>query len=131
MNEQESNDFNRREFLKGGSVATLMTMLGGVELFGQTNAPSPTTEYHGSKIQVGVIGLGSWGRDILNTLSRVPSVELAAICDTYPASMRRSAEFAPKAVQTKDYKTILDNKDVSAVVVATPTHQHKEIVLGA
>ena len=40
MNENVTNvlDFNRRDFLRSGSVATLMTMLGGVELFGQTNA---------------------------------------------------------------------------------------------
>ena len=40
MNEYESDalGYNRRDFLKGGSVATVMAMLGGVELFAQTNA---------------------------------------------------------------------------------------------
>src|SRR5438132_750377 len=59
------------------------------------------------------------------------SQALTATCDTYPASLKRIASDAPGAAQTPDYKTILDNKDIKAVVVATPTHQHKDIVLAA
>jgi len=134
MNENESSgsDFNRRDFLKSGSVATLMTMMGGMELLGQTNsAPAGETKVVGEKVKVAVIGLGAWGRELLNTLGRIPEAEVAAICDTYAASLRRSATAAPGAVQTADYKTLLDNKDIKALVVATPTHQHKDIVLAA
>ena len=46
-NENEALGYNRRDFLKGGSVATLMTMMGGVELFAQTNA-APAGETCGS-----------------------------------------------------------------------------------
>jgi predicted dehydrogenase len=131
MNYHENNvlDFNRRDFLKSGSVATVLTMLGGVELFGETKP-----EAEGSpdkKMKVALIGLGTWGREILNTLVLVPQAEVAAVCDTYPASVRRAASIAPKAAQTSDYKTILENKDIKAVIVATPTHQHKEVVLAA
>ena len=56
---------------------------------------------------------------------------MAAICDTYPASLKRIASAAPAAAQTADYKTILDNKDIKAVVIATPTFQHKEVALAA
>jgi predicted dehydrogenase len=131
MNEIENQpaDYNRRDFLKGGSVATLMTMLGGVELLAQTNTPAPAAA--GPKIKVAVIGLGSWGREILNTLGRIPQADIAAICDNYAASVRRAATSAPSATQTEDYKTILANKDIKAVVVATPTHRHKEVVLAA
>lgn len=133
MNENEfkSQDFNRRDFLKSGSVATLMTMFGGVELLAQTNAASAEADAAKVKIKVAVIGLGAWGREIVNTLAKIPEADLAAICDTYPASVRRTAPSAPGAAQTGDYKTILANKDIKAVIVATPTHQHKEIVLEA
>lgn len=134
MNENESNvlDFNRRDFLKTGSAATLMTMLGGVELFGETSATPAGEEKVEAKIKVGVIGLGTWGREILNTLAVVKQADVAAICDTYPASVRRGASLAPpQATQTNDYKTILDNKDIKAVVIATPSYQHKEIALAA
>jgi predicted dehydrogenase len=136
--EKEALGYNRRDFLRGGSVATLMTMLGGVELFAQTNAaPAGAAKAPAVKIKVAVIGLGAWGREIINTLARMPQAvnpidaEIAAICDTYPASLKRTASAAPAAVQTADYKTILDNKDIPAVVIATPTFQHKEVVLAA
>jgi predicted dehydrogenase len=140
MNEYESDalGYNRRDFLKGGSVATLMTMLGGVELFAQTNAaPAGEAKAPTIKIKVAVIGLGAWGREILNTLSRMPQAEIpidaeiAAICDTYKPFLKRSGTAAPAAAQTEDYKTILDNKDIKAVVIATPTPAHKELALAA
>jgi len=134
MNENESNvwDFNRRDFLRSGSVATLMTMLGGVELFAETNAaPGSETKKVKVKQKVAVIGLGTWGREILNTLAVVDEADVAGICDTYAASLRRAASLAPGAVQTDNYKTILDNKDIKSVVIATPTHQHKEIAVAA
>jgi predicted dehydrogenase len=132
MNENNALDFNRRDFLKNGSVATLATMLGGVELFGQSNA---ATEGKSDKIvrkmKVGVIGLGAWGREILNTLAVVEEADIVAVCDTYPASVRRATTLAPKATQASDYKTVLADKDIKAVVIATPTYQHKELVLEA
>ncbi|HTL57662.1 MAG TPA: Gfo/Idh/MocA family oxidoreductase [Candidatus Limnocylindrales bacterium] len=135
MNDNEI--FNRRDFLKGSSAATLMTMLGsGVELFAQSNTPPDAPKkLLGPTVKVAVIGLGAWGREIVNTLARLdPSdvqAEIAAICDSYPAFLRRASSLAPKAAQVEDYKTILDNKDIPAVVIATPTHQHKDIVLAA
>jgi predicted dehydrogenase len=134
MNQNETNalDFNRRDFLKGGSVATLMTMLGGVELLGETGtATGGDSKSLDAKMKVAVIGLGTWGREILNTLALVPQADVAAVCDTYPASVRRAASLSSKAAQTEDYKTILDNKEIKAVVIATPTHQHKDIVQAA
>lgn len=133
MNEKPS-DFSRRDFLRGGSMATIMSMLGGVELFAQTNqqaAAANATAPAGPRVKLAVIGLGPWGREILNTLARLPQAEVVAVCDTYPAFLKRGARLAPGSVETDDYKTILANKDITAVIVATPTHQHKEIVVAA
>src|SRR5258706_16189810 len=104
MNDNESNalDFNRRDFLRSGSVATLMTMLGGVELLTETNASGAEDKLADVKIKVGLIGLGAWGREILNTLAAVKQADVAAICDTYPASLRRPATTVPAAAQTPD-----------------------------
>src|SRR6476469_6447419 len=92
MSKEEINspEYNRRDFLKGGSAATLMTMLGGVELFAQTNQPpAGEAEIPVTKIKVAVIGLGTWGRELLNTLALEKKADIAAICDTYPASLKR------------------------------------------
>ena len=130
-NQGEGLDYNRRDFLRGGSVATLMTMLGGVELFAQTNAASGEAKAPAAKIKVAVIGLGTWGRELVNTLARLPHANVAAICDTYAASLRRTASAAPGAEQIADYKEILAKKDIRAVIIATPSHKHKQIVLDA
>jgi len=128
---ENENDFNRRDFLKSGSAATLITLLGGVQLVAQ-GASDAAAKPAGPKVKCAVIGLGAWGREILATLGRLQQADVSAICDSYPASLRRSAGVAPAtATQTDDYQTILANKEIKAVIVATPTHQHKEIVLAA
>jgi predicted dehydrogenase len=123
-------DLTRRDFIKGGSAVTLMSLLGGIELkasAAETEAAPATT----AKTRCAVIGLGSWGREIVTTLSRVKGAEIAAVCDTYGASMRRAARSAPGAEQVEDYRKILEDETVPAVIVATPTHRHREIVLNA
>jgi len=125
-------DFNRRDFLKGSSTAALMTMIGGVRLFAQaTDNDSEKKKYTGPKLKVAVIGLGTWGREILNTLARDDYAEIATVCDTYAPFVRRGTRAVPTAAPTEDYRTIVNNPDIKAVVVATPTHLHKEIVLEA
>ena len=137
MNQLESNEtgFNRRDFLKGGSLATVMAMMGGVQLIAQPAAPPAAEATSGAVVKVGVIGFGPWGREILDQLARIPlkqtHAEVVAICDNYPAMLRRSATKAPGAAQVEDYKAVLDNKDIQAVIVATPSHQHKDIVIAA
>jgi predicted dehydrogenase len=103
-----------------------------VELFAQTNAaPGGESSEFTTKVKVAVIGLGAWGREILNTLAVTPEADIAAICDTYPAALKRSSSLAPKAAQVTDYQAVLTNKDIQAVIIATPTFTHKEIALAA
>ena len=134
MNQPPDNatDFNRRDFLKGSSFAALMTMMGGVQLMAQP-APEqkPATPDTGPKVKVAVIGLGVWGREILDQLGRLEKAEVVAICDNYPAMMRRSATKAPGAAQVEDYQAVLSDPAIQAVIVATGSHQHKDIVIAA
>lgn len=124
-------ELNRRDFLKGSSAATLMTMLSGTRVLAAAEPGAADTE-SGPKIKVGLIGLGVWGgRELLSTLAQVPQADIAFICDTYPAALKRCAQSAPAAKQTDKYEMILQDQDIKALVVATPTHQHKEIVLAA
>ena len=101
MNEEQSDsrEVNRRDFLKGSSVATLMTMLGGVELVradeaASGKAPDAGKEDNAPKVKVAVIGLGPWGREIVNTLATVTVADIAVICDTYQPVFSRCAKDA-------------------------------------
>ncbi len=128
----ETAELNRRDFLRGSSFATLMTMLGGVELI--TRAPVEAADVETLvpfQVKCAVIGLGNWGREIIATLSRLKTAQLVTLCDTYPASVKRAANSAPAAKGVDDYRKILDDKEVRAVIIATPTHQHREIALAA
>jgi len=131
--ESTDTDFtpvNRRDFLAGGSLATVMALLGGVRLMAQESAAAAAPQ-SGPKVKVGLIGLGSWGREILSNLGRLPQAEVAALCDHYPAFLRRSGRNAPEALKTEVYAELLANPDIPAVIIATPTHQHREIALAA
>jgi len=137
---EEPSDFNRRNFIKGGSFATLMMMMGGVEINAQTADkilavpkadPNFKEKPPAPPVNFGVIGVGVWGREILTTLGRQPNAPVVALCDGYPSSLRRAGELAPKAQTFTDYRKLLEMKEVQAVVVATPSHLHQEIALAA
>ena len=123
---QDLNDLNRRAFVQRGSFAAMLAALGAVELRAQAQAPAEKKAAF--TVNVAVIGLGPWGREIVNTLARTKEAKIVAICDTYPAMLKRTAENAPGAAQESDYKKVLADKNVQAVVIATPTHQHKQLV---
>lgn len=97
----------------------------------ESQSASAASVLSGPGVKVGLIGLGTWGREILSNLGRMPQAEVVAICDHYPAFLRRSGRKAPDAAKEADYRTILENPEISAVIIATPTHQHREIAIAA
>jgi predicted homoserine dehydrogenase-like protein len=125
----DMNFIERRDVLKGAAALGLSLMALSEEL--HAAEPAATDAPQGPPVNVGIIGLGPQGRDILSNLARQPLAQTVAICDTYEPYVTRSKENAPKANTYTDYKKLLDQKDVEAVFVATPTHQHKQIVLDA
>src|SRR5205814_9445997 len=109
MNENETAELNRRDFLKGGSFATLMSMLGGVELI--TRAPVQAADLATLvpfQVKCAVIGLGNWRREIIATLSRLKTAQLTAVCDTDPPSLTRDANGPPNAKALEDYRNMSD-----------------------
>jgi len=126
-----ATDFTRRDFLRGGSLAAMMTLLGGIPLRAEEAANPAADAKPVIKIKTAIIGCGVWGREILTTLQRLPQAEMVAICDTYESAAKRAGKLAPSAKPTADFQSVLADKDIQAVIVATPTHQHKDIVTAA
>lgn len=137
MNNDIASELNRRDFLRGGSVATFMSLLGGVPILAAEDKPAlnpdGSTTYKGETppVKVGVIGCGTWGREILKALSVVTFGPVVGICDNYPAYLKRGAALAPNAEKYDDYTKLIGNPEVQAIVVATPSHLHKDIALAA
>ncbi len=127
----------RREVLKGAAVS-LASLGSALAMEGVLAAakPAPAAKpaapaAKGPTLPCGVIGLGLQGRELVGILGRHPMTECVALCDTYEPYVKRTATDAPKAATYSDYRQLLASPAVKAVFVATPSHQHKQIVLDA
>src|SRR5262245_20284413 len=134
--QNQPGELNRRDFLQRSSLATLMTMIGAVELVAQPKPEDELTNYStsGEKVKCAVIGLGPWGRETASTIAKLAAAkskagagQLVAGCDVYPAFLKRLANIVADAELTEDYHKVLDNKEIKAVIIATPSHKHREI----
>ena len=108
---------NRRSFLLGAGGATLYAV------------PSDT-------ITLGVIGSGSRGTFVMTTFQKGSNVRVGAVCDVYEPSLERALSSAAKAQSGapkayRNYKQLLDDKSIDAVLIATPEHWHAQMVLDA
>ena len=82
------------------------------------------------KVKIGVIGVGSRGRFLTLYLSALSNVEIIAICDDYKVNLEKvHKEIVPDARMYSDYKDLLDQRDIDAVVIATPLYLHHRMVL--
>lgn len=83
-------------------------------------------------INIGVIGVGGRGKFLLDRLKKIPGVNVVAVCDDYDPNYRKALEITDnKAKGYKDYRKLLDQKDVDAVVIATPLFLHKKMTIDA
>jgi predicted dehydrogenase len=75
------------------------------------------------------IGTGVRGCELLQATLRVPGIECVAACDLYDSRHLAAQEAVKNKVPTtRNYKEILDRKDVDAVIVAVTDHQHRKVV---
>lgn len=121
---------NRRDFLKGSSLASMALVLGSGKVIAQADNPAAALDVD-NPVKIGVIGCGVQGREILENLTRLKNARINAICEHYPAWLRRAGRIAPDAKGYEDYRDLLKDSEVEAVIIATPTHQHKDIALAA
>jgi len=77
------------------------------------------------RVIVGVIGCGGQGRANMRDFLRQPEVQIAAVCDVYEANLSQAREITDdKAAVYKDFRKLLEHKDLDAVIIATPDHWH-------
>ena len=107
---------SRRDFVKGSTV-TAMALSAGPFASRVLGA--------NERIVVGVIGCGGQGRSNMRDFLRQPDVEIAAVCDVYDANLYQAVEMTDgKAAPFKDFRKLLERKDVDAAIIATPDHWH-------
>jgi len=77
------------------------------------------------RVRVGLIGCGGRGMLVARLMRDVPGVEFAAVCDLYPPHLTRARDWAGSAAREhKDFRRLLEQKDIDAVLIATPDHWH-------
>ncbi|HEY0908878.1 MAG TPA: Gfo/Idh/MocA family oxidoreductase, partial [Bradyrhizobium sp.] len=122
---------NRRDFLKQATVAGAGFWLAGRELRAD-DAASPTTTSPAENLNVGFIGVTNQGNYDLTEVSKVETVNVAALCDVDDKRLGEAAAKFPRARQYNDYRKMLDaGKDLDAIVVATPDHHHAFATMGS
>lgn len=84
------------------------------------------------KIRVAGIGMGIMGFGDMRAALKVPGVEIAGVCDLYQGHLDRAKELYGKDLfTTRDFREILQRKDIDAVIIATPDHWHDHISIAA
>lgn len=95
-------------------------------------SPAPAAAPDGKAISVGLIGAGRQGRAILAELATMDNVQVSAICDVEASRRENAAKRVSGAAAYASHAELLEKaKDVSAIIIATPTHEHAKIAVDA
>src|SRR5690606_35503340 len=84
------------------------------------------------KITLGVIGTGSRGLGLIKILKNIPQFKLVACCDILPWRLEQSKKFSHPYTKFYDnYRFLLEDKTIDAVIISTPLFSHYQIALDA
>ena len=111
---------HRRDFVKTVAAATAATALSSSRILGANE-----------KVRLALVGCGSRGVGDMNNFLKLGAVDVVAVNDVYPPLMEVARKTATAAKTVKDYRQILEMKDVDAVLVAVPDHWHTPITIDA
>jgi len=83
------------------------------------------------RIRIGIIGPGARGTEILRQAVACPNTDCIGAADVYTRRLEDVKRVAPNAKTYLDYRRLLDDKDIDAVLIATPQHLHAECFTAA
>jgi hypothetical protein len=108
----------RRKFI--GNVATGLGSLATGQALGANE-----------RIRFGVIGVGERGTQLAREALACPGAECAGFADVYARRLEDAKKLAPAAPGYLDFRRLLDDKSINAVLIATPHHLHAEGFIAA
>ena len=111
---------NRRQFLRSATAGLALAGL-----------PNYAADFADQKKRVGLIGTGWYGKSDLLRLVQVAPVEVVSLCDVDKKMVAEAAELVATRQLSRrtprlyaDYRAMLREKDLDAVLIATPDHWH-------
>src|SRR5262249_7721267 len=115
-----SQKLNRRGFLGGVAAAGLFTAESYARIIGAND-----------RIQMALVGAGGRGRAVMNAFLKVSDkVEFISVADVYEPRQNELLKICrPGSKATFDHRALLDNKEVVAVLNATPDHWHAPVLI--
>ena len=127
------NPWTRRQFMRIGAGAVAAGAAAKVTLLEPAALWASATQLQPSDtVRFASIGTGVRGCELLKASLRVPGAECVAVCDLWEGRLTAGQEAVNKTVATtRNYKEVLDRKDVDAVIVAVTDHQHRRVVVDA
>src|SRR5579863_5387851 len=121
----------RRDFIRAGSgVAAAGAAVNFTLLQPKLWASRPVPP--SDRVRFASIGVGVRGCELLHSSLKVPGAECVAVCDLYDSRHLSAQQVLNKTIPaTRDYRAILDRKDIDAVIVAVTDHQHRKVFVDA
>jgi predicted dehydrogenase len=120
---ENANKISRRAFVSVSAASIVATAASANRVLGANN-----------RLRVGIIGCGGLAQGAhipsLMRMKEADNVEIVAVCDVYQKRLDQAAA-TTGAAPVKDYRAMLDNKDVDYVTIVTPEHWHARMTLDA
>ncbi len=84
-------------------------------------------------VRMGVIGTGDRGGGLIPFINQIEQLEVAACCDIIPSRLDKALNLVSdkKAQGYKDYRKLLENPELDAILIATPLNTHSKIAIDA
>ena len=116
----------RRSFIKKSAVAFSAPLITVKSDLFSIFKSSPLNQ-----LNIGIIGNGDRGQGLIKLISKIDGMRLIAICDNLQFRLDQAAKIAPKAIKYSNYKELLSNKNLDAVIISTPLNTHASIASDA
>ena len=117
----EPKNLGRREFVKWSAAGVIA---GRVAMPPLGMRRDERIRGANDRVVVALIGAGRQGQGNLGNAVKQPDTAVGAVCDVYEPNLAKGLEVAPGAKSYRDFRRVLENKDIDAVIIATPDHWH-------
>lgn len=84
------------------------------------------------EVNVGVIGLGRIGKlHVHNLIAEIPGIKLIGVADIVESSLKEISQKYDIPIVEKDYRVLLENKQIDAILICSSTDTHAQIIIEA
>lgn len=115
----------RRNFVGIGGIAVSSLAVNPGNLYSNAFSDSQT-------VRIGIIGTGGRGNWLIKLIGKTPGMEITACCDILPFRLEQGLRLSsPGAESYTDYKKLLENKNIDAVIISVPLSEHYQMAVDA